>query len=59
MVNPNIGCAKVEIWRLAVLYVYGGLYMDDDAVLETKLDDIVRPDDRFIISKEPGKEFIK
>ena len=55
VLNPAIGTAKVEIWRLAVLYVYGGLYMDDDAVLNTKLDDIVSPTDRFIIAKEPGK----
>ena len=52
--NPAIGCAKVEIWRLAILWVYGGFYMDDDAVLGTKLDDIVQPNDRFIIAKEPG-----
>jgi len=43
----------VEIWRLAVLYVYGGLYMDDDAVLGTRLDDIVASEDRFIIAKVP------
>ena len=41
----------MEIWRLAVLYVYGGLYMDDDAVLGARLDDIVTPDDKFIIAK--------
>jgi Glycosyltransferase sugar-binding region containing DXD motif len=54
VLNPQIGCSKAEIWRLAVLYVYGGMYMDDDATLETRLDDIVAPEDRFIISTEPG-----
>jgi hypothetical protein len=52
IVNPVIGVSKSEIWRLAVLYVYGGLYMDDDANLGTKLDEIVRPTDQFIISQE-------
>ena len=26
--NPLIGCSKPEIWRLAVLYKYGGIYLD-------------------------------
>ena len=31
ILNPVIGTAKAELWRIAVLYVYGGMYMDDDA----------------------------
>ena len=54
ILNPIIGTAKVELWRLAVLYVYGGLYMDDDATLATPLDEIVEENDKFIIAKEPG-----
>jgi hypothetical protein len=52
ILNPLIGTAKVELWRLAVLYAYGGLYMDDDANIENPLDDIVKPLDRFIGGKE-------
>ena len=53
ILNPIIGTAKVEIWRLAVLYLYGGMYMDDDANIATKLDDVVLPTDKFLVGKEP------
>jgi hypothetical protein len=26
ILNPNIGTSKVEIWRLAVLYLHGGMH---------------------------------
>lgn len=52
ILNPLIGTAKAELWRLAVLYVHGGMYMDDDANLATPLDDIVQTNDKFIIGKE-------
>lgn len=52
ILNPNIGCAKPEIWRLAVLYIYGGAYMDDDSNVQTKFDDIVQRSDKFIVGKE-------
>jgi mannosyltransferase OCH1-like enzyme len=97
LLNPLLGTAKSEIWRLCVLYTYGGLYiykyiyihvyinihtflyvyaytylciyvfrymalnictyigmyMDDDATLETKLDDIVGHSDKLIMGQEP------
>lgn len=52
VLNPIIGTAKAEIWRLAVLYYHGGMYLDDDANLATSLDEIVRPTDKFIVGKE-------
>jgi hypothetical protein len=50
--NPQIGTAKAELWRLAVLLVHGGLYMDDDATIGVPLDSVVRRDDKFIVGKE-------
>lgn len=52
ILNPQIGTAKAEIWRIAVLYVYGGMYMDDDANIATPLSEVVRSSDKFIIGKE-------
>ena len=52
ILNPLLGTAKVEVWRLAVLYVYGGLYIDDDADIGTPLDSIVREGDKLILGKE-------
>lgn len=53
ILNPAIGTAKAELWRLAVLYRYGGMYLDDDANLAVPLDQIVRKEDKFIIGKSP------
>jgi hypothetical protein len=53
LLNPAIGCARPEIWRLSVLYLFGGFYIDDDANINTSLDEIVQPADKFIVGKEP------
>jgi mannosyltransferase OCH1-like enzyme len=29
-INPLVGAAKADIWRYSVLYLFGGLYLDDD-----------------------------
>jgi hypothetical protein len=52
ILNPVIGTAKSELWRLAVLYVHGGMYMDDDANFGVPLDEVVLPTDKFIVGKE-------
>eukprot|EP01039_Chlorochromonas_danica_P001749 gene1749-1910_t len=52
ILNPLIGTAKAELWRLAILYYHGGLYMDDDATFTTPLDKIVTLEDKFIVGKE-------
>lgn len=52
IINPEIGTAKAELWRLAVLYAYGGLYIDDDSSIKNDLDSTVNPEDKFIIAKE-------
>lgn len=51
-INPICGAAKADIWRYAVLYTYGGVYIDDDSDLIAPLDDVIKRDDRFIISYE-------
>jgi hypothetical protein len=51
-INPVIGTAKAELWRLAILYIYGGVYLDDDADVGVPLSNIVLPTDKFIIAKE-------
>lgn len=52
ILNPLIGCAKVELWRLAVLWMHGGMYMDDDANIATPLDEVVTATDKFIAGRE-------
>ena len=51
-VNPKLGAMKADIWRYAVLYVYGGVYVDADSSFHAKLDDYLREDDGLILSTE-------
>jgi mannosyltransferase OCH1-like enzyme len=34
--------SKADIWRYAVLYTYGGMYIDDDSDMKTPLDEVRR-----------------
>ena len=33
LINPELGAAKADIWRMAVLWKYGGVYIDADATV--------------------------
>lgn len=48
----NIGAAKADFFRYAILYKKGGVYLDIDAYALGSFDQIVRPDDAAVISKE-------
>ena len=51
-INPKLGAMKADIWRYAVLYVYGGVYVDADSSFHAKLDDYLREDDGMVLSTE-------
>ena len=40
--NPRLGAAKSDIWRLAILWTYGGAYIDLDADLMTPLKEVMK-----------------
>lgn len=46
----NIGAAKADFFRYAILYKKGGVYLDIDSLILKKLDEIILPDDSAIIS---------
>ncbi len=52
----NIGAAKADMFRYAVLYKRGGVYLDIDSGINGKLDSFIKPDDKAIITYEghPG-----
>lgn len=58
LISPLLGAAKADIWRYAVLYLFGGVYIDYDSDLGVPLDDIVQPDDSLILSEE-GADFFE
>lgn len=48
----NIGAAKADFFRYAILFKKGGVYLDIDAYVPGRLDRIIRPDDHAVISRE-------
>lgn len=48
----TIGAAKADFFRYAILYKKGGVYLDIDSLISTKLDDFILPNDEAIISFE-------
>ena len=56
LIHPNLGAAKADIWRYAALYCYGGFYIDYDANMKVKLDDIIQVNDTLIVG-EDGTSF--
>lgn len=52
MIHPIAGAAKADLWRYAVLWTYGGAYIDDDSDIMTPLDEVIQPDDSLIVAYE-------
>lgn len=52
LINPQVGAARADVWRYAVLYTYGGVYLDDDSDMKTPFDDIISVTDKLIMSEE-------
>ena len=40
-ISPRVGVCNSDMWRLALLYVNGGVYLDSDGYLKTPLDEII------------------
>ncbi len=47
----NNGAAQADLWRLVVLYIEGGVYMDIDATLVWPLDKLIAEEDKAIYIK--------
>ena len=56
-IHPKLGNAACDIWRYAVLYAFGGLYLDDDSMFFSSLENIVHVNDSLIISTESRNNF--
>ncbi|RAJ25573.1 glycosyltransferase family 32 protein [Pedobacter cryoconitis] len=48
----NIGAAKADFFRYAVLYKKGGVYVDIDSGINGSLNQFIQPDDTAIITRE-------
>ncbi len=53
----NIGAAKADFFRYAILYKKGGIYLDIDSLFLKKLNDFIKKEDSAIISLESNLNF--
>lgn len=51
-IHPFAGAAMSDIWRYAVLYAFGGFYIDDDSFISISAEEAVQENDTFILSQE-------
>lgn len=50
-IEPRYGAARADLFRYVMVYLYGGAYFDLKSGTSRPLDDILRPDDAFIVSQ--------
>jgi len=48
----NVGAAKADLWRYLILYKNGGIYLDIDSEIYSRLDNLIKKEDYAIISRE-------
>lgn len=41
VIHPQVGNSAADIWRYGVLWLLGGLYMDDDSYFEAPFDEVI------------------
>jgi mannosyltransferase OCH1-like enzyme len=55
-INPRYGAAKADFFRYLLLYRYGGVYLDIKSTATRKLDEVIRPDDSYLLSYWANKK---
>jgi predicted O-linked N-acetylglucosamine transferase (SPINDLY family) len=55
-IDPAYGAAKADFFRYLVLYKLGGVYLDIKSTTTKPLDDVLRPNDAFILSHWQNKK---
>ena len=53
----NIGAAKADFFRYALMLKKGGVYIDVDSAINSRLDDFILPGDVAVISREYNYDF--
>jgi len=56
-IRINIGAAKADFFRYAILLKKGGIYLDIDSLSITKLDQFILPTDSALVSLENNSVF--
>lgn len=50
-IQPRYGAARADLFRYVAIYLHGGVYLDIKSGVDRPLDQILRPDDRFVLSQ--------
>lgn len=55
----DVGAARADLWRYLILFREGGYYLDLDSEIVASLDqDLVRPEDGAVVSREANRYFM-
>lgn len=49
-IDPRYGAARADLFRYLLIYRLGGIYLDIKSTVREPLDQVIRPDDRFLLS---------
>ena len=41
LINPKLGASRSDIWRLAVLWIHGGAYLDYDVIIKKRFNEVL------------------
>ncbi len=58
-INPRYGVARADLFRYLLMYKCGGVYLDIKSTCTCPLEQVVQPDDRYILShwrNKPGEQ---
>jgi mannosyltransferase OCH1-like enzyme len=56
-INEKYGAARADLFRYLLLYKCGGVYIDIKSSLERPLDDVLRSEDVYLLSRWKGRQF--
>lgn len=57
-ISPHYGSARADLFRYLCIYHYGGVYLDIKSTCAVPLNEVIRPDDEYLLSywnNEPGQ----
>jgi hypothetical protein len=54
-INPRYGAARADLFRYLVMYKHGGVYLDIKSAFTRPIDEILQPDDRYLLAHWPNE----
>lgn len=50
-INPKYGAVRADLFRYLLLYKLGGVYLDIKSTVTRPFNDVIRPDDRYLLGQ--------